>query len=170
MAMNELPSFLDHSRALESRLLVLHHPNSHVQDSDPAIKKRIISEAKGGGIVNFALNGLKRLRMNGEFSVPESHDMVMHQFRAIAEPVSTFIDECCVIGDGNSTPKNDMFAAWVGWCKHNIRKPGLPEQFGKWLIGHAPTVKAKRVRVDDERARIYTNVKLNNSAVELYLE
>ena len=169
MAMNEIPSFVDHSRALESRLLVLYHPNSHVDDPDPTIKTRILEEARDGRMINFALQGLKRLRNNGEFSVPEAHKLVMDQFKALATPVSTFLDDCCELNtegcdEDFMTPKNDVFAAWCGWCKRNIRKPGLPEQFSKWLMGHAPMIKTARRRTDEGRKWFYTNIQLNGNA------
>lgn len=178
MAMNELPAFFDHSRAVESRMLVLHHPNSHVLDADPRIKQRIIREVKEGNMINFALEGFKRLNGNKKFSVPASHDMVMAQFRAISAPVSTFIDECLDIGDGN-VDKRTMFSVWSAWCKRTGRKSGFPEQFGKWLMGHSPVIKSKRCWVGDDGNQIvggtkrewkYLNVELNKYAKDNLLE
>jgi len=179
MAMNELPAFFDHSRAVESRMLVLYHPNSHVGDADPRIKQRVIKEVKEGNMINFALEGFKRLNENKEFSVPESNEMVMAQFRSISAPVSTFIEECVVLCDGETVEKNTMFSVWSAWCKRTGRKPQLPEQFGKWLMGHSPKIKSKRFRMketgnqkvsDSDRVWKYTNVKLSSYANDNLLE
>lgn len=179
MAMNELPAFFDHSRAVESRMLVLYHPNSHVSDADPRIKKHIIEEVKQGRMINFALEGLKRLNENNDWSVPESHEMVMSQFRSISAPVSTFLDECVVMDEGSEVDKSTMFAVWSAWCKRTGRKAGLPEQFSKWLMGHAPNVKTVRRRVKEDgnqpadksdRTYRFTNVRLNQYATDNLLE
>ena len=179
MAMNELPAFLDHSRAVESRMLVLHHPNPHIDDADPRIKRRIVEEVKQGNMINFALEGYKRLNENNAWSVPSSHDMVMQQFRAISAPVSTFMEECIEVKEGCEVAKSTMFAVWQAWCKRTGRKSGLPEQFGKWLMGHSPNIKSFRRRVKEEghqpadkgdRVWVYTHVKLNQYATDNLLE
>jgi len=179
MAMNELPAFFDQSRAVESRMIVLHHPNSHVSDADPRIKKHIIREVKQGKMINFALEGFKRLNENKVFSVPASHEMVMAQFRSISAPVSTFMEECLIVSTGGEVDKTTMFSVWSAWCKRTGRKAGLPEQFGKWLLGHAPSIKSKRCHANDsgsqtagEQSRVwrYTNVELNDYATNNLLE
>lgn len=170
LAMNELPSFTDHTRALEGRLLTLYHATSHVMDEDPSIKERVLAEAMGGKMVNLALQGLRRLRTSGKFSEPESRSMVVKQFRVLAEPVSTFIEECCKVGKGESCDKNTLYAAWQGWCRANMRKPGMPPQFSKWLLGHAPTLSVGRRNDDGRRVRTYEGINLNEWASSTFLE
>jgi len=171
MAMNELPSFTDHTRALEGRLLVAYHATSHISDENPKIKQRILDDAEHGKMVNFALEGLKRLRANGKFSVPKTRDMVMKQFRVIAEPISTFIEDCCVIEESAISDKTTMYAAWQGWCRANMRKPGLPAQFAKWMMGHMPELAIRQITHDDSRrVRMFCGVKLNQWAASTFLE
>jgi len=171
MGMNELPSFIDHTRALEGRLLVAYHAVSHVSDENPKIKRRIIADAKQGKMVNFALEGLKRLRTNDKFSVPKTRDMVIKRYRAISEPVSTFINDCCVAGKSVTSSKATMYAAWQGWCRANGRKPGLPAQFSRWLTGHIPTLETRQIVDDDgRRVRTFCGVKLNRWAASTFLE
>jgi len=170
LAMNELPAFIDHSRALESRLLTLYHATSHISDQDPKLKRRILDDAAKGMMVNFALEGLARLRKNDRFSLPAAHDMVIKQFRVIAEPIATFIEDCCGVGEGKSCDTTCMYDAWVGWCKSNMRKPGLPPQFSKWLAGHVPTLSSRRLSAEGGRRHVYDGIELNEWAASKFLE
>jgi len=170
LAMNELPAFIDHSRAIESRLLTLHHATSHVSNEDPKLKRRILDDASKGLMVNFALEGLCRLRKNDRFTKSAAHDMVIKQFRAIAEPIATFIGDCCGVGEGKSCGTTCMYDAWVGWCRSNMRKPGLPPQFSKWLAGHVPTLSVRRLSAEGGRRHVYDGIELNEWAASKFLE
>jgi putative DNA primase/helicase len=170
MAMNEIPSFIDHTRAMESRLLVLKHFGSHVDDADPRVKKRVVQEAKDGKLILHALEGLKRLRENNEFTIPESSEEIMQQFRSISAPVATFLGDCCTIEEGSMAYADAMFETWSGWCRTNARKSGLPEQFAKWLLGHAPTVKRGTFEDGDRVARVFNGIKIQDWAFERYAE
>ncbi|KKN79124.1 hypothetical protein LCGC14_0343120 [marine sediment metagenome] len=170
MAMNELPAFLDHSRAMESRLLILNFPRGHVYDSDPLIKQEVVREAETGSLINYALEGLRRLRANRKFTDPPSSKPVMDQFRTIASPVSSFTDECCVVNPHEHEELNNLFSAWCTWCKNSGRKAFQPEQFAKWLLGHVPHAEKSFKDNNHRRVTILTGVKLNEWAINNLLE
>ncbi len=169
LAMNELPAFVDDTRAMESRLLILKHFGSHVDDEDPRIKKRVIHEAREGKLILHALNGLKRLRENNRFTKPESSNEIMTQFRAISAPVATFLQECCAVKSDSAVGMDSIFEVWVGWCKVSMRKPGLPEQFSKWLLGHAPSVKRDTTEDAGRVVQVFTGIEINDWAYEKYI-
>jgi len=169
MAMNELLVLHDHSRAMEARMLTLHHPIGHMDDTDTSIKRRILSDAKDGKMVNYALRGLKRLRDNDAFSVPGSHEVVMKQYRALAEPVASFIEDCCECESDNSIEKHTIYMAWKEWCRQTNNKAGQPHQFGKWLMGHDASITVGRKRDGERRIGTYDGVQLNEWAKAQYL-
>ena len=170
MAMNELPAFLDNSRAMESRLLILNFPRGHVTDSDPVVKEEVIREARDGALINYALEGLKRLRTNHKFSDPPSSGPVMTQFRAVSSPISSFTDECCIVSPQAHEELGTMFDAWRGWCRNSGRKSFLPEQFAKWILGHIPHAEKSFKDANNRRVTILIGVKLNEWAVNNLLE
>lgn len=170
MAMNELPSFMDHSGAMESRLLILSFPHGHVKDSSPHIKMKVASEARQGNLINYALEGLKRLRANDMFSEPPSSEPVWTQFRSVASPISTFVDECCHVAEDNTESLDCMFAAWRGWCKRNARKEFLPELFCRWVLGHLPRVQEMYSDIGNRRIKTFKGVSLNEWAQNNLLE
>ena len=170
LAMNEILAVSDETGAMESRLLVLKHFGSHIRDADRKIKKRVIQEAKEGKLVMRALSGLKRLRKNNRFTEPKSSGEIMDQFRSISTPVSTFMQDCCTVESGEVASMDSMFEVWSGWCRINARKSGLPEQFSKWLLGHAPSVKRSASQDGERTMRVFTGIKVQEWAYERYVE
>jgi putative DNA primase/helicase len=93
-AMNDLPLFTDFSRALEARLMVIDFEKSFVGREDRTLKHRLKIEASQGKLVPWALEGLRRLRKRGQFTMPESSVAVLDGYSEIVNPVMAFANEC----------------------------------------------------------------------------
>ena len=167
IAMNDLPAFTDHARAMEPRLNILTFDNSYVGKEDRTLKRRLRKEANDGKIINFALRGLKELRKNGDFTMPPSSYAAMKQFQELASPVVSFVTECCEIQP--TGPEKDYFVAkdqlyevWQAWCNNQGRKPGLKQQFCRWFLAACPEATTLRRHVGDKRQYVFEGVKLND--------
>jgi P4 family phage/plasmid primase-like protien len=146
MAMNDLPLFTDHSRAIVARTLILPFPNCYEGREDFTLKDRIRKEATQGKLINFALQGLKDLREQGRFVEPEASTYQLMQFKELTSPMSAFLEECCIIGDDLNIEKDQIYEAWKAWCAACDRKAGNKILFGRWLTQHAPMVKTSQKR------------------------
>jgi putative DNA primase/helicase len=69
-AMNELPRVPSANDGLFRRVKVIEIEPVPERERDPEVKKNIKGE--GAGILNWALDGLERLRRRGRFEVPKS--------------------------------------------------------------------------------------------------
>ena len=67
---NEPPALLDRSGALARRLLILHTRTSHVGREDVRLTDRLLNELPG--ILNWSIEGWKRLQERGHFEEPLS--------------------------------------------------------------------------------------------------
>ena len=177
IAMNDLPNIPDQANALEPRLNTLHFPNSYVGKEDPTLKFRLQEEAAKGKLINFALRGLINLRKGHRFAVPDSSEKMLDQLRELTTPVTAFIKDCCEFPGSEDNPKDfmvskdDMYAAWVGWCEAQGRKfKGMKEQFGRWFVTSCPSVATLRTMLNGRRLYAYGGVRLSNWALEDYLE
>ena len=66
-----------------------------------------------------------------------------------------------MIGPEFSTPRDDLFAAWRGWCElQGRRHPGTRETFGRDLRAAVPNIKDERRRVKDGQKRFYKGIGL----------
>jgi putative DNA primase/helicase len=166
---NELPSFTDHSQALVARSNVLVFPNSYDGCEDYALKGRITEEAKQGRLINFALWGLKDLKLSGRFTVPEASTKVITQFKELTAPMKAFIGDCCIVSPIGTEPRDKMWTAWRGWCDDNGRSPGAKQNFNSWLKQFEPTVELVREIVDGDREYTFTGIRLQPHALIDYL-
>lgn len=169
MAMNELPVFSDHARAFKARLAVIGFDKSYVGKEDPSLKQQLIKEAAQGKMINYALEGLKDLRQRGRFIMPDSSRPILELMTQISSPVTIFVKECCLLKEGESISKDMLFAAWRGWCNESSHKPGLREQFGRWLMSTVPMLKTNRLRVGGRRVYMYEGIGLREWVYDQYL-
>ena len=163
IAMNDLPNVPDQANALEPRLNILYFGNSYIGKEDTTLKFRLREEAEAGKIINFALAGLKDLRQNTKFVVPESSQPLIKQLRELTTPVTAFIEDCCDVqtpGDNYYVIIDQLYEAWAKWCKDGGRKPGTKGQFGRWFLAACPVARCNRIRLNGKRHRIYSGIQL----------
>jgi len=170
MAMNELPAFTDHASALEPRLNLLFFENSYAGREDRHLKTRLNKEADKGKLINFALRGLKRLRKNQKFTLPDTSVVLQNQFRAISSPIYVFVEECCEFAKDNKNQDpgvfyadiNLLFDVWRGWSRHNGIASGMKAQFSQRFKSNYPHLiytkgNIKGVRIIQEAKMNYAN-------------
>lgn len=169
MAMNNLPVFSDHARAFQARLAAIKFDKSYVGREDPSLKQQLIKEAGQGKMINYALQGLKDLRERGKFIVPDSSRSILELMLQISSPVTSFVKECCKFGPDLCITKNMLFEAWRSWCVESGHRPGLREQFGRWLISTVPTLETNRPYVGKRRVYGYIGIDLEDWSKQQYL-
>jgi P4 family phage/plasmid primase-like protien len=175
IAMNDLPAFTDHSRALEPRMNILTFENSYVGHEDRTLKRRLRAEAAQGKLINFALRGLKDLRTNKDFCLPESSAAALNQFRDITSPVYGFVNDCLEFPETSDfnpdnwwVSKDQLFDLWKSWCINQGRQHGFKESFGRWFLSTCPQVEIVRKRMADLRIYGYQGVKITKEAFKEY--
>lgn len=153
---NELPRLSDSSGALASRFILLTLTRSFLGKEDHGLTDRLLTELPG--ILNWALEGLQRLRQRGHFIQPKSSAGAITELEDLASPVGAFIRDCCLVGPGQSVPIDDMFDAWKLWCERQGRKPGTKQTFGRDLRAAIPNLKITQPREEGVRQRVYEGV------------
>jgi putative DNA primase/helicase len=126
---------------------------------DHALSGRLMAELPG--ILNWALDGLARLRARGRFLQPASSDEAMQELEDLGSPIKAFIRERCVIGPAHQVLPNHLYEAWTGWCKNTGRDhPGTLQAFARDLRAAVPHLKTRNVRQHTGRQRIYEGIGL----------
>ena len=170
---NDLPAFTDHARALEPRMNILDFENSYIGKEDRTLKARLKAEAQNGQIINFALRGLKSLREQRIFVVPKSSQKILKSFVELTSPVTEFISDCCTIDKSvlpkDFTTKDELYEVWRQWCAEQGRKPGLKQQFGRWLLSACPKIETDRVMIAGRRMYIFRKIKLQDWVFNQFL-
>lgn len=140
---NELPRFRDSSAALTGRFLILRLTKSFYDKEDPTLTDVLLTER--AGILNWALDGLRRLRERGHFIQPTSAVEAVRDLEDLASPVGAFIREQCIVAPGRRVEVERLFRAWRTWAAADGRASGGPKQrFGVDLSAAAPGVKRRK--------------------------
>jgi putative DNA primase/helicase len=167
---NELPALADASGALASRLIIAPLQKSFLGRENVHLHDDLIKELPG--ILNWSIEGWKRLRERNRFVQPESGQALVQQMEDLASPVRNFLRECCEQGTGKQVKVADLFDSWRLWCSRAGRRHvGDVQSFGRDLRAAAPAIGHPKQRRDgeagssgDNRTRVYEGVALIDAA------
>jgi putative DNA primase/helicase len=121
---NQLPA-VNIDYAFYRRWILVHFPNNFEENKDPDLINKLTTDQELSGLLNLALEGLKRLRENGKFSNIKPVENTQKEYALNSDHVLAFLDECTLISETNTT-KDDMYYAYGHWCCLNGIDP-LPE-------------------------------------------
>ena len=119
-AMNDLPRVGDANSGLFRRVKVVSFPKFE-GEPDREMKGKI--KAEGAGILNWALEGLKRLRERGGFEIPACVREATEDFQKTNDVPALFVEEVCLIDDAAKVQSSKLYEAYAHWCKTNGHKP-----------------------------------------------
>lgn len=166
-AVNELPDLPDHSQALEPRLLILHFTECFIGKEDRTLKVRLPKEAPG--ILNWALDGLVRLRRRGQFTNPTSTDNILTDLRRTTSPTAEWMSDCCTINSNAFVTEEMAFNCWVGWCRERGLTAGVRSKFKSRLLAVCPTARTTDDLVNGQKIHKILGIALDNAARTKYL-
>jgi putative DNA primase/helicase len=117
-AMNELPRVGDANSGIFRRVKVVAFPPLAPEDRYPEIKASIAHE--GPGILNWALEGLRRLRQRGRFEIPKAVQSATDSFRESNDVVAAFVEERCdTTNPDTSEGGGALYREYKLWCEDN---------------------------------------------------
>ncbi|EJT6473716.1 DNA primase [Clostridium perfringens] len=157
---NELPrNYVDRTEGFYRRLIIV--PFSRQIDKskiDKALKYKFQREKEG--ILNWALEGLKRLYENNfEFSENELTDGVKKEYKRENNNVISFVEECCEIDSLFSCSRIEIYEAYKEFCVEAGLKTLSQIKFNKELEGNFNITRSRsgklrswngvRIKLDD---------------------
>jgi P4 family phage/plasmid primase-like protien len=114
---NKHPKFLDESGALADRELMLVFEKSFAKVKDTTLTAKLMAELSG--IANWAMDGLARLRANGNrFTIGERGRKAQQELAESQSPALRFASECLIVtGDPvDFVPLDVAFSAYDHWA------------------------------------------------------
>ena len=120
-SMNDLPRVTDANNGIFRRVKVIHVKPIPKDLMDPDVKKTIKTE--GAGILNWALDGLERLRARGHFEIPEAIELETNEFKASNDAEQAFVNDECNVHPSGQTKSSTLYEAYKNWCKANGHGP-----------------------------------------------
>jgi putative DNA primase/helicase len=174
ISMNELPAFTDHARALERRLNIITFENSYEGREDFSLKPRLEQDAAAGKLINFALRGLKDLRLSGRFCIPGASKEAFLNYRDIASPTFAFANDCIELVKPPEDPerawvsKDQLFDLWKLWCINQGRQHGFKESFCRNFLATCPQIIVSRRNMGGLRVYGFAGLRITKEAFKEY--
>lgn len=153
---NEIPRLCDASGALAGRFMVLKFTESFYGREDKALTGKLASELPG--ILNWAIEGWKRLHARGRFAQPECVESILEDMEHLSSPVSAFVQECCAVNADLRCPVSDLYEAYVLWSAwEGFENKPTKQTFGRNLQA---AISGLSVRRNHEKGRFYQGIAL----------
>ncbi|NRF70354.1 hypothetical protein HLB44_25420 [Aquincola sp. S2] len=111
---NELPRIADSSGALASRFVVLTMNESFYGREDRGLTARLLGELPA--ILNWSLEGWKRLNARGHFAPPRSSEEAASDLADLASPMLAFVRECCTLAPLAEAPLDALYLRFRMWA------------------------------------------------------
>ena len=81
--------------------------------------KRLTTEEELSGLLNLALEGLKRLLERGDFSRSLSTEEAREQYIKMSDSLAAFVQECVEEAPDAWISKDEFYAAYTAYCRQN---------------------------------------------------
>ena len=160
---NELPAFLDKGGALAERTIILPFDVSFAGREDTQLKSKLIEEISG--VTLWALEGLRDLREQGSFVIPEVSKEALESYRETLSPIKEFFDSFCISDSEETVSKDNLYLLYRHWCNdeghHAVAKTRLISEL-KTIDGKIRSARPRNS--GGPRSYHYTGIKLNYDA------
>jgi putative DNA primase/helicase len=114
---NKLPDAIDDSDAYFRRWVIIDFPNKFDGEKcDENLLDKLTTEDELSGLLNWALEGLKRLLNNHKFSNSKTTEEIKSDYIRRASPVRAFINDCLDIVIGERVNKTELYDSYRDYC------------------------------------------------------
>lgn len=115
---NVLPTTPDKTLAFFRRWLLFVFPNKFEgPNCDPQILDKLTTPEELSGLLNWALEGLRRLQENGHFTKSMSAEELQELYESMSDPITAFIEERIVLESSGVASKDAVYMSYRQFCK-----------------------------------------------------
>lgn len=121
---NELPGSYDTSEAYMRRWIIINFPHQFKpgKNADENLVDKLTTDIELSGLLNFALEGFRRLREQGKFTENESTRQALQAYKENIDNVARFMGEECTVHTKARCIKTQLFTAYENWCNETGAK------------------------------------------------
>jgi putative DNA primase/helicase len=131
-ATNTPPEINEDTLAIWRRFIVVDFPFRFVGDAaDKNLLDKLTTEQELSGLLNKALEGLARLKKNGDFTYTRTIEDTRNKYLLASNPAAAFIEDRCEFNAWGNIKKEDLYQAFMRFCEEN-KLPGM----AKKAFGH----------------------------------
>jgi len=160
---NKVPETMDDTNAFFRRWIIVACSNIFNGDKcDPKILDKTATPEELSGLLNWSLDGLKRLLANGHFSTTENMGELRSHYIRKSNSSRAFIEERLVYDPEVKAfvPEAELYGKYIEFCKENnlpsTRKAVLTQNIHQYL----PQAKQTKERIEKENVHVWQFVRL----------
>jgi phage/plasmid-associated DNA primase len=148
LATNNLPRFTDKTSGIWRRMLLMPF-RVVVPEADRVhgMDKPEWWHQQGElpGILNWAIDGLRRLRQNGRFTTSNLCNRELAAYRVDCNPAALFLAETCAAMPSADVVTADVYARYSTWCDQNGYRRLAANSFGREIQRAFPQAEQGKV-------------------------
>jgi putative DNA primase/helicase len=178
---NRPPVIDEASKAVKRRLVPIRLPYEFTEDEEEIEERELAKEARDpdvllqemttaeekSGLLNLALDGLDRLRDEGDVSLPESQQERLEYYEQFSDPIKEFAVRCLDNERNQRVEKDAVYSAYKGFCQDrdytNRQKSTFFRQLGRTTFD----VNSVRTGSDGDRTQMLDNAMFTDTG-EVY--
>jgi P4 family phage/plasmid primase-like protien len=156
---NKYPKVNDNTEGFYDRIEILEFPNQFKgeKQTDDLEKQWLEDEKEKSGILNWMLEGRKRLFEKGKFTTSKSQQQKIIELKRLSDPTGAFADEKLVFTPLTFTPRTVLYNGYVEYCEEIGAVPDKENSFTQKLKTN-PKVKAGFKRIEGVFTRVWLGV------------
>lgn len=157
-ATNTLPAINDRTEGVWRRMIAMPFLVKFTDDQIDRNRRRDL-QRELAGILNWCLEGARRLYRRQEFSACTVCETCLNGHRFASDPFLQFLDEKTIRGEHCCVKSETLYSEYANFCKENGRKQRCSAEFGKQLLCDESIQKQRRS--GPGRPYFYTGIALS---------
>jgi len=129
---NKLPPTKDFDKAYLKRWIIIHFPNEITNKIDD-IESSLTTQEELSGLLNFALEGLKRFLKNKKFSIGHSIQTLNNKYEKESNPMKSFVDERCELNPDYKVKRTGLYNQFKAFCNEKKLKMQSNQNFYSFI-------------------------------------
>lgn len=160
---NQLPLPNDDSYAFYRRWIIIYFPNKFTHElgnNNPKILDEITTKEELSGILNWALEGLARLRENNQFSFMRTTEEIRDLYLSRSSSLYMFVKDMVVTDPLSEISREEFYSKYVEYCIEKILPIMSKNEVGRDLVRFVPSVSSTRPKIKGEGVYSWKGIRI----------
>ncbi len=158
---NRVPRTEDESHAYFRRWRLVPFTRTFGPDeADPHLLAKLTTPEELSGVLNWAVEGLRRLQEQGGFSDTPGVEAIRDAYVRLSDPVAAFVEDRVLVDPEAEETKDDLYQAYVDYVRGRGLIAFLDSVFAKHLKRAVSSVRDGRPRRGGMRVKMWHGVRL----------
>jgi len=164
-ATNQLPETNDISVAFFRRWIIINFPNVFEKDkADPTLLEKLTTDEELSGLLNWAMEGLRRIIENNGFSETKARKDIENEWILRTDSLRAFVDSCIEYDPDSMMEKDVFYEEYCKFCEEHDVKPFEKSVVGRKLTTILPKVRTSRPKIGGQRVMVWVGIKKKENA------